>query len=81
MALDDLGTVARRGRVIGGLRQWEAAFEALQRIEEEGAAADARDAEEGEAAPGGLTAERVRDLRGKFARFVRRLRIGFRLRL
>jgi ATP-dependent helicase/DNAse subunit B len=64
---DALGAIARRGRVIEGLSQWEAAFEALER-------ADAREAQgEDEARPGALNGQRVRELHGTFRRFVRRL--------
>lgn len=78
---DALGVVARRGRVISGLDQWEAAFEALagtgsksaqsrgsSRSREE--AAEARDPEEDEGRRIALTGCRVQDLRGKFLRFV-----------
>ncbi len=64
---DALGAIARRGRVIEGLSQWEAAFQALER-------ADAGDAQkENEASPGALNGQRVRELHGTFQRFVRRL--------
>lgn len=71
---DALGTLARRGRVIAGLGQWEAAFEALETAEQPERMAEAREAEEGEAGSGVLTHQRIKDLRGKFERFVRRLR-------
>ncbi len=84
---DLLGMVVRRGRVIGGLAQWEAAFQALKGAVELGSTREARvtrpaaealpgvevDAEEGEAPSRALTPERVRVLHGKFERFVRRL--------
>ena len=84
---DLLGMVVRRGRVIAGLAQWEAAFQALESAEDPGStregavtrsvsealAAKDVDGEGGEAPSRALTPDRVRALHGKFERFVRRV--------
>jgi RecB family exonuclease/superfamily I DNA/RNA helicase len=81
---DALGVVARRGRVIRGLSQWEAAFAALEGVEAgsppspqaggpEEEVSRLREDEEGEAALTRLTGQRVRELRRRFEQFVHRI--------
>ncbi len=69
---DALRMVVQHGRVIAGLGQWEAAFEALKRAAEL-EPTEAEETEEREGTPGALSARRVRELHGRFRRFVRRL--------
>lgn len=70
---DALAAVARRGRVIEGLSQWEAAFQALQATEPQSPTSGDGDQEEEEPSPRVLNGSRVRELRQKFGRFVQRL--------
>ena len=70
---DALGLVARRGRVIAGLDQWEEAFEALKGIEDDESAAETEEIEERDDSPRRLTSHRVQELHGRFSRFVERL--------
>jgi ATP-dependent helicase/DNAse subunit B len=71
---DTLGIVVRRDRVIAGLSQWEAAFEALRAAEADEMTAQVGEAEDAEASPRVLTGPHVQELRDRFRRFVRRLR-------
>lgn len=70
---DALGIVARRGRVVEGLDQWEAAFEALSERTAEKAAGGSLEAED-EVEPGVLSGAQVQALHAKFHRFVGRLK-------
>ena len=65
---DDLGTVARWGRVLGGLSQWEETLAALAGIPA-GASGD----EESDVPPQLPTGAAACELRSKFDRFTRRL--------
>ncbi|MCP4534195.1 MAG: hypothetical protein GY831_23595, partial [Delftia sp.] len=65
---DALDAVARWGRVIGGLDQWQQALDHLSARAEQ-----VQDDDERGLAAGLPVAERARALRGKFQRFVRRL--------
>ncbi|MGB8645010.1 MAG: PD-(D/E)XK nuclease family protein [Anaerolineae bacterium] len=67
--VDALHMVAQWGRVIGGLDEWDEAFDSLVGISDEAEAQDER------RRPGNLpTGEQARELRAKFDRFVARLR-------
>lgn len=69
---DTLDLVARWGRVVGGLSQWEETLQKLQRLKEP--SVEETGDEEGAPLPPGLPrGEQAERLRGRFARFILRL--------
>lgn len=68
-----LGIVARRGRVVAGLDQWEAAFEALSGTMEQDTTGSAYEPADDEVRPAALSGPQVEALHVKYRRFVRRM--------